>query len=187
MEAAYTIVIPNERYKYLSWFTVALGMVNMLLLSFWMFKTNQTAAQTWVLLIGGTLFFYGIREKLPKLFFNPDKFPLLIIFYWSMLGWFYLNEYTIGLLMLCSGFGSLFIKRKFSMSILETGIVLNNFPKRKIPWGDLQNLVAKDGLLTIDFTNNKLIHASIVEKESNIDNEAEFNEFCKQQIMKNEF
>ncbi len=186
MRAGYTIVIPNERYKYLSWFTVALGIVNMLLLSFWMFKTKQQISQTWVLLIGATLVMFGIREKLPKILFNPDKFPLRIIFYWSMIGWFYLNEYTIGLLILCTWVGSLFIKQKFIISILETEIILNNFPTKRIQWSDLQNVVAKDGLLTIDFNNNKLIHASILERESTIDNEAEFNEFCRQQLLKHE-
>jgi len=61
-------------------------------------------------------------------------------------------------------------------------IVYPSFPKRIILWNELQNIVLKDGILTIDFRNNKLIQQDLDEEVTV--NEKEFNEFCKQQLSK---
>jgi hypothetical protein len=41
----------------------------------------------------------------------------------------------------------------------------------------------KDGLLTIDFKNNRIIQQQIANISSGID-EKEFNDFCRQQLNK---
>jgi hypothetical protein len=43
----------------------------------------------------------------------------------------------------------------------------------------------KDGVLTIDFKNNKIIQQSIDEARSSV-NEKEFNEFCQKQLQASE-
>ena len=48
-------------------------------------------------------------------------------------------------------------------------------------WKDISNVVLKDGILTIDLKNNKLIQ-SVISKESADINEREFNLFCKEQL-----
>ena len=69
------------------------------------------------------------------------------------------------------------------VSINENQITYPSFPKRKIGWNELTNLMLKDGLLTIDFKNNNLIQQNIAETSSTID-EKEFNEFCSLQLNK---
>ncbi len=44
-------------------------------------------------------------------------------------------------------------------------------------WSKLNNIVLKDGLLTIDFKNNKIIQAEVTENDGGV-NEQEFNSFC---------
>lgn len=60
-------------------------------------------------------------------------------------------------------------------------VVVNTFPKKKFTWTEIQNVVLKDNLLTVDFKNNKLI-----QKELNEDVapsvEQEFNDFCKARL-----
>lgn len=60
-------------------------------------------------------------------------------------------------------------------------IVINSFPRKHYQWSDMNNVVLKDNLLTIDFKNNKLVQK---ETESPVTDtmEAEFNEFCKQHL-----
>ena len=58
-----------------------------------------------------------------------------------------------------------------------------SFPKKKIKWNELTNMILKDGYLTIDFKNNKLIQQLVDETQTRID-EKEFNEFCQQQLNK---
>ncbi|MGC4034655.1 MAG: hypothetical protein QM764_01750 [Chitinophagaceae bacterium] len=48
----------------------------------------------------------------------------------------------------------------------------------------MSNAILKDGILTIDFKNNKIIQAEI-DEEYAVVNEKEFNEFCKRQLSNN--
>jgi hypothetical protein len=69
------------------------------------------------------------------------------------------------------------------VSINERQVIYPSFPKKIIDWQDLSNLIIKDGLLTIDFKNNKIIQQQIADISSTID-EKEFNDFCRQQLNK---
>lgn len=64
-------------------------------------------------------------------------------------------------------------------------IKYTSFPVRSIEWSDLNNAILKDGLLTIDFKNNKILQAEI-EDTMNTVNEKEFNDFCRQQLKMRE-
>ena len=67
--------------------------------------------------------------------------------------------------------------------ISEEKIVYPSFPKKRFQWAELNNMLLKDGLLTIDFKNNKIIQ-QLADEEKNIPDEKEFNEFCRQQLAK---
>jgi hypothetical protein len=57
-------------------------------------------------------------------------------------------------------------------------IVMNSFPKQRFQWDAVNNVVLKDGLLTIDLKNNKVIQKE-VDAVVSPEVEAEFNSFCK--------
>jgi hypothetical protein len=70
--------------------------------------------------------------------------------------------------------------RRFEVAVKKDGISYPSFPKREILWNELQNIIMKDGLLTIDFKNNKILQNEI---DGEVDvNERDFNEFCRQQL-----
>ena len=60
-------------------------------------------------------------------------------------------------------------------------IVFNSLPKKRYSWTDINHIVLKDGLLTIDFSNNKLIQKEL-ESFPTIKLEEEFNAFCKNRL-----
>ena len=65
-------------------------------------------------------------------------------------------------------------------------IAFNTFPnKKKIDWTELNNVVLKDGLLTLDKKDNTLIQKEIDETVSSL-LESEFNNFCKTQLKQNQ-
>ncbi len=66
----------------------------------------------------------------------------------------------------------------------ENGITYNSFPEKKYNWDEITNVVINFGMLTIDFSNNKIIQSELNEDIS-IQLEKEFNQFCKLQIEKN--
>lgn len=72
--------------------------------------------------------------------------------------------------------------RKFEVSISGEKIIYPSFPRKEIMWNELQNIILKDGILTIDFKNNKLLQNEVADDE-NID-EKKINEFCREQLTK---
>ena len=59
----------------------------------------------------------------------------------------------------------------------DEGITINTFSKKYYPWNLITNVVLKDGLLTIDYKDNRLFQKEIEEQVSPV-LESEFNEFC---------
>lgn len=60
-------------------------------------------------------------------------------------------------------------------------IEITSFSRRAVQWDQLSNVVLRDGLLTLDFRNNKIIQREI-EHEPGTLNERDFNEFCRIQL-----
>ena len=72
-------------------------------------------------------------------------------------------------------------KRKLKVIVSSKGISYPSFPQRHIAWRSLSNVILKDGLLTIDLKNNRIIQQYVDDDQTRV-NEAEFNEFCSQQL-----
>ena len=62
-------------------------------------------------------------------------------------------------------------------------LVFNTVPKKKYLWDQVANVVLKEGILTIDLKNNKLIQKEIDADISEAD-EQDFNDFCRHQLKK---
>jgi hypothetical protein len=78
------------------------------------------------------------------------------------------------------------VKFPLEIGFSETRVVFNTLFKRKYNWSDLSNVVLRDGLLTIDFRNNRILQREIEEDEEDDDtSEEEFNTFCREQLQKN--
>lgn len=73
------------------------------------------------------------------------------------------------------------VKFQQQLGFDKNGITVNSLPKKHYRWNELQNAMLKEGILTIDFRNNR-----IFQKEIDLDIspflEAEFNDFCRLQL-----
>ena len=65
----------------------------------------------------------------------------------------------------------------------DDGITFNHFPQKFYSWNNIRNIIIKDGLLTIDYTNNRIFQKELSNGVSS-DEEAEVNAFCKQRLVK---
>ena len=72
--------------------------------------------------------------------------------------------------------------RRFIVSVNGSHIIYPSFPKRTIQWNELNNMIIRDGLLTLDFKNNKLIQALVEQGNDSVLDEKEFNDFCRAQL-----
>lgn len=75
---------------------------------------------------------------------------------------------------------------KYSVEIgfSDKEIVLNTFFKKKYSWAHFSNIVLKDGIITLDFANNKVWQREIDEDEEDDASEEEFNHFCQSQLAR---
>ena len=80
----------------------------------------------------------------------------------------------------------LFIEmRKATRFAFEETLILLKAPflSKKFAWKDLDNIVLRDNLLTLDFKTNKLIQEEIDTEKSKID-EISFNAYCRKLLIK---
>jgi len=69
------------------------------------------------------------------------------------------------------------------------GILIQSFLQSRHEWADFSNVLLKDGLLTLDYRNNKILqvepdwqHTVMLKEYDGL--EKEFNDFCRQQLNK---
>src|SRR5258708_629758 len=61
-------------------------------------------------------------------------------------------------------------------------VVINTLFKKSFGWEAFNNIILKDGLLTMDFKNNRLLQKEVVDDEEGEAEEDEFNDFCMQNL-----
>jgi hypothetical protein len=182
----YEIVLKNEKLKYYKLMrdllaTLHLGGLIWLLLH----EENAFNKTYFIIFIVITAFYvlFVLFERLNRQYIN-DKMHRTI-FLWGALGWARSDYWWVSFILLVFLFFDMMAHRKLVVSVSNEYIKLPSLTARQIEWAELSNLLLKDGLLTIDFKNNKLIQHPIQNTDWDIDEE-EFNEFCKQQLKNNE-
>jgi hypothetical protein len=114
---------------------------------------------------------------------NQDSPYKLAAEYAISFAWFQMGYWWIAILTFLLGTLYLIAKRPLLVSIIKENIIYPSFPKKKLSWPELNNIILKDGLLTIDLKNNKFIQQSVDESKTSV-NEQEFNDFCREQLNK---
>ncbi len=74
-------------------------------------------------------------------------------------------------------------KYPLEIGFYSEGLVLNSLFKKKFPWTSLQSVILKDGLLTLDFKNNKLIQKEVLDDDEPDAPEDEFNDYCHSKLV----
>ncbi|HEY2649979.1 MAG TPA: hypothetical protein VGI38_12340 [Puia sp.] len=74
-------------------------------------------------------------------------------------------------------------KYPLEIGFYSEGIVMNSLFNKKFPWTSLQSVVLKDGLLTLDFINNKLIQKEVLDDDDPDAPEDEFNDYCRSKLL----
>ena len=101
---------------------------------------------------------------------------IAVVFAWIILKNYWLAAVHIVLMILYIKANS-----KKIIQFMPSGISIQGWPHKKIQWDSISRIILKDGILTIDYKNNKLMQAVVVENWSKIE-EQEFNQFCYEQI-----
>jgi hypothetical protein len=177
-----TIIIKNDkirRYYLSSWVFILFNISIQLYLTF----TEKYKADR-LLVIGLLLVIFILLfvTRGNKFNYTDKKRYAGTIFFLLAAVWIYWQIYWAAALIIFIDIFFIFSTRKFEIKFADEHIIYPSFPVKKILWNELSNVILKDGLLTIDFKNNKILQAE-TEGDDLID-EKEFNEFCKQHLSK---
>ena len=114
---------------------------------------------------------------------KPVRFKYLILL--TALGWFGMPVLPwIGILFLALAFLEHQAKRPLEIGFDRDCIVINSLIRQRHDWSVFNNILLKDGLLTLDFKNNRLFQKEIADDETEEDDvdEEEFNAYCRERL-----
>lgn len=107
--------------------------------------------------------------------------------YWLLLaglGWLGMSFLPwLGILFFFQSFLEHQVKRPLEIGFSSDRVVINTLFKQNYAWTDFNNVILKDGLLTLDFKNNRLLQKEILDDEDEDDaDEDEFNAYCQARL-----
>lgn len=101
----------------------------------------------------------------------------------AAIGWFtqpVANYWMTGLFVLAALLEKQ-VKFPQEIGVDDNGITFNTLPAKEYEWKDINNLLLKEGMLTVDYKNNKLFQHEI-ESEISPSLEQEFNQYCRAKL-----
>jgi len=175
----FELILKNEKetsYKRISILLLVLNLVGILFITYLKDFKNWGALIIAAIAVFAAFSSLYFRNKNQKAILTGAFF--LLSFAWIVAGYWVIGVFNILFMIL-----HISALQKPIVTINESQVIYPSFPKKKIDWQELSNLILKDGLLTIDLKNNRIIQQHIADISSTID-EKEFNDFCRQQLNK---
>lgn len=174
----FSIRLENEKAVTYRKLGLALAAVNFITFLLFLFLSN-----TW--LAGSTgiaaILIYFIIKKIRARTKDLHQLVDGKLFYLLAIVWLQQNIF-ISLFVLLTGLLLHFSVQPFGFVFSAGGITRDFFPGKTYEWSEMDAVILKDGILTLDFKNNRLIQLP-VENLSDTDVPA-FNAFANTQIMK---
>ncbi len=178
----YELILKNEKTKYYKTIRNLIAVFNLVGFIYLVNKTEDSFDKIFFIIFTSITAFYFvivIYERFLNTIINATLHRSL--FLWSAVGWSRSPYWWFSFILIVFLFLDIVAHRKLKLTVSAEKISYPSFPEKQIEWNELTNLILKDGLITIDFKNNKIIQQPIL--NSDID-EKEFNEFCKLQLNK---
>ena len=178
----YVVVLKNNNKKVIEQTSWLFTLFSLILFGFNLYTDQTNKVLYLFILVILVLITINVINKYQK---KPIRFsPLLITAGIGILSSTSLP--AIGVLLLAAAFLENRSAGKKQIGFSDRGIQFNYNRRRKIEWSELNNVVLRDDLLTIDFKNNTIIQVE-VDDEEDIDYEVghdEFNDYCRSQLSK---
>ena len=179
----YVVVLKNQNTKYIN----ILGFLLALLSTVFFVKELLQPGQTGFVYLVGVLFIIGVLiwnvyhsvYKGKKVYYS--RALLIAALVWMKMPYYQWLTFVFIILALLE------YQAKFAVEIgfSDNEIKFNTLFKKRYQWSDFSNIVLKDGLLTLDFANNKIFQREIDDDDDDDDaDEKEFNDYCQRQLAK---
>ncbi|MBS1668351.1 MAG: hypothetical protein JST58_13325 [Bacteroidetes bacterium] len=180
MKYDYVVILKKSSEKQVDRISILLCLLSILAFTYaqWLSGKFTYPATLFSLAIAVGVF-YNIflveKEKQPRY-----RYLLVIAgLYWFMMP--YLQWVAFVLFFLA--FLEYQAKHPLEVGFTKNMVVINSLIKKKYPWSAFNNIILKDGLLTLDFKNNTLFQKEALDDDEPDAEEDEFNDFCRVQLQ----
>jgi hypothetical protein len=132
-----------------------------------------------LLLIGLGIVRWSFRRRQ-----RPDKPRYRYLLLLAALGWMSFTPAPwVGAFFIILTFLEYQTKRPLEIGFDHDRVVINTLIKQQFDWAAFNNVILKDGLLTLDFKSNRLIQKEVTEDDEDDDaDEEEFNAYCRSRL-----
>lgn len=180
----YVISLKRPDYKGVNAVSQILLLLFLTAFFYYIIQTDFAGRQYWLalipLLIGGA-WVYGYVKAADPQFVIYYRLELMI----AALGWFFIPlfaySHLLGYIYALMSIAERYIKFPDEIGFTKEKVVRNTFPSKTYQWFEIDNVVIRDNLFTLDLRNNKIIQKELEEAIAP-ELEIEFNEYCKQQL-----
>lgn len=173
MKNHYSITIKNTRKKTIRFISLFMILIIGLVLVYlgWLRQVNKA------MLYGGVVVLFIVIDyfKLPE-----KSYFKMLAFTFQLTGWLALGYWWIGTAIVLLSVVEYEALKNQVIAFDANGVKLKGLFGNSYKWYELNNALVKDGLLTIDFKNNSILQAEILQNDEN-----EFNCFCQEQLKQN--
>ena len=177
----YVVTLKNERRK-----SIDLISVLAILLSAVAFLSVmlRNTGSSFIFIVAATLLLAGLAW----IWYNNKQKPgqtryskLLIV---AGITWFAMPYLPwVGFFVLLLSLLEKPAKMPLEIGFTHDRVVMNNLLRKKYSWQVFNNVLLKDGLLTLDFKNNRILQKETLDEEGDAE-EKEFNDYCTEQLRK---
>jgi len=176
----FQIMLKNDKVHSYRRVAVSIFVLHLLFFIYYLIRVGINAAVlTGIVVTIAAIFihFTVVKKK------EVTKFPASIVFLLLALVWLMLANYWLAIALVLLAFIDIISMKEQVVVFSAASIEFPSFPKKIIKWEDLNNVILKDRILTLDFKNDRLLQTEISAGSYDID-EKLFNGFCIQQLQK---
>lgn len=178
----FTFILKDANQKAFNSFFLFLYFLHIIAVSVIIINTNSLqqkkyAVAIFIILLFVSASFYFFKNKFKQYYYQLIIFVVMICFWFLQSAWL-----PAIILATVIAFALIVLKTKSTALFTIKSIVISrSVLKKTYCWDDVEHVVLKDHLLTVDFKNNHLLQVEIAKESFDIKEET-FNLFCRLQL-----
>jgi hypothetical protein len=176
----YVVTLKRNNDKYIDNFSILLCFISIISFVSEQIKNKQI---NYLFIIASVILFAGICLNLYNKLSQKKIVRYRYLLFAAGICWLmmpYLQWFCVPFFLL--SFLEYQAKYPLEVGFTNEQVVINTLFKRKFTWIDFNNIILKDGLLTLDFKNNTLFQKEAIEDDEGEADEDEFNDYCRERL-----
>lgn len=178
----YVVTIKNAQTRFIDALGFLLSVVSLLF-----FVREMIGGQdiSFAYLLGSLFIIALVAYNLYQSFRNNRKVYYSRALLIAALVWMKMPFYQwLSLVFIALAFLEYQAKYSIEIGFSDQEIVVNTLFKKRYTWADFNYVILKDGILTLDFTSNKVMQREVEDDEEDDADEDEFNQWCEEKLRR---